>query len=129
MSAEHGRQLIVTSCINLLAGREVDPRIVYGLGGPPARWVVYGGPPWPDYWLRVWAMRGLLWLWDDAATPAVVTALADEAWRVREMAAKVVARHQVDQALESLLLLRHDPVPRVRTATNRAVERLTRAGL
>jgi HEAT repeat protein len=71
-------------------------------------------------------MRGLLWLWDDAATPAVLRALSDEAWRVREMAAKVVARHQVDQALETLLPLREDTVARVRAAADRAIESLTR---
>jgi hypothetical protein len=42
------------------------------------------------------------------------------------MAAKVVARHQVDQALETLLPLREDTVARVRAAADRAIESLTR---
>jgi hypothetical protein len=42
------------------------------------------------------------------------------------MAAKVVARHHVDEALDAMLALRDDPVPRVRAAAQRAVVELTR---
>ena len=115
---------MVKACIDLLQGREVDGGIVYALGGPPARWAVAGGASGPDYWLRVWALRGLLWLWDDTATSAVVSALSDDAWRVREMAAKVAGRHQVDDALEPLLMLRQDPVSRVRTSASKAIQSL-----
>lgn len=113
------------SCIDLLEGHEVEGQVVHALGGPPARWALGEGASGPDYWLRVWALRGLLWHWDDAATAAVITAMSDESWRVREMAAKVAARHRVDEALEELLRLRHDPRQRVRSAAFRAVERLT----
>lgn len=125
LAASHGRSTVVAACLDLLAGRVVDGQIIVGLGGPPARWAVDGGAPGPDYWLRVWALRGLLWLWDESATEAVVGAHADAAWRVREMAAKVVARHQVDAALTSALSLRADPVLRVRRAAERAVVELT----
>lgn len=54
--------------------------------------------------------------------------LADDAWRVREMAAKVIGRHLLDQALGHVLSLRKDPVARVREAANRAVIRLTVKG-
>ncbi|WP_169312936.1 hypothetical protein [Intrasporangium calvum] len=30
----------------------------------------------PPYWLRVWALRGLLWVWGDEALPSVEAALA-----------------------------------------------------
>ena len=50
------------------------------------------------YWPRVWAARGLLHAWDDRATAVIVQATADGAWRVREMAAKVIARHRVGEA-------------------------------
>jgi hypothetical protein len=116
---------VVEACRDLLAGRDVDPEIVVALGGPPARWAVDGSTPGPDYWLRVWAARGLLWLWDDIATDAIVTALSDSSWRVREMTAKVVARHQVDAGLGVLLTLRDDPVARVRTAVTVAIQKLT----
>ncbi len=125
LKARYGHQAVVGGCLDLLAGREVDGHLVLGLGGPPARWAVVGGTPGPDYWLRVWALRGLLWLWDDAATKAVVTSLSDEAWRVREMGAKVVARHVLESALPSVAALQRDPVARVRQAAARAVMRLS----
>jgi len=79
----------------------------------------------PDYWLRVWAARGLLWAWDDSARPAVLRALGDEAWRVREMAVKVLARHDVGAAVGPISGLRSDPSARVRAAAARALARLT----
>ncbi|MGA2210443.1 MAG: HEAT repeat domain-containing protein [Acidimicrobiales bacterium] len=75
-----------------------------------------------------WAARGLLHNWDDEATPAIVRATTDEAWRVREMAAKVIARHQVGEAFDAVAGLRDDPVPRVRAAAQRAVVVLTASG-
>ena len=77
-----------------------------------------------QYWLRVWAARGLLWAWSDEALPAIVEALADEHWRVREMAAKVVARHRLGDAFDDVASLAEDPVPRVASAAARAVRNL-----
>lgn len=127
LAEQRGRAAVVQACIELLLGNEVDGETILGLGGPPARWAVDGGAPGPDYWLRVWALRGLLWLWDESATAVVVDALTDDAWRVREMAAKVVARHRVDAALGALLGLREDPVARVRTAAVNGIQKLTAA--
>lgn len=126
--ARRGHSAVVVGCIDLLRGGNADPAFVLALGGPPARWVVTGEPSGPEYWLRVWAARGLLWAWDDAAQPAIVDALNDDAWRVREMAAKVVARHQLGDALSVVADLRHDPVQRVRAAAHRAVVSVTAAG-
>jgi hypothetical protein len=39
-----------------------------------------------------------LYVWTDAAASAVVEALTHEAWRVREMAAKVVAAREIGSA-------------------------------
>jgi HEAT repeat protein len=128
LAEQIGADQVVAACVDLLSDVEVDGHIVYALGGPPARWAVDGGAPGADYWRRVWAARGLLWLWDESATPALLRALTDASWRVREMAAKVAARHEVDDALEALLVLRSDRVPRVRLAAARAIGRLTRAG-
>jgi hypothetical protein len=61
----------------------------------------------------------------DAAIGAIVGATRDPAWRVREMAAKVVARHRIGAALDAVAALRDDPVPRVRAAAGRAVVTLT----
>lgn len=124
LAARQGRAAVVSGCQDLLAGRDVEAHLIFGLGGPPARWVIDGGAAGPDYWLRVWALRGLLWVWDDSATASVVASFTDESWRVREMAAKVVARHVLDLALPSVVSLQQDPVRRVRQAADRAVARL-----
>ena len=124
--ARRGRSEVVDGCLALLAGQPADPHLVVALGGPPARWVLTGGQGGPAYWLRVWAARGLLWAWEDRALPAVVSALDDEAWRVREMALRVVARHGLGDALQAVARRQDDPVPRVRAAADRALVRLTR---
>jgi len=118
----------VRACLGLLNGDDVDGHIVHALGGPPARWAMDGSASGPDYWLRVWALRGLLWHWDARASAAVVEALGDDSWRVREMACKVLARHLVGEAVEPLIRLQHDEVSRVRAAAHRAVERLVSRG-
>jgi hypothetical protein len=58
----------------------------------------------------------------------LVHATSDQSWRVREMTAKVVAKHRVDAALEAALELSRGPVLRVRTAAQRAVRELAAAG-
>lgn len=97
--------------------RWADPRHSTCSGaGKVGRWATGRG---------VWAARGLLYAWEERATPAIIQAATDEAWRVREMAAKVIARHAVDDALTAVAGLQHDPVPRVRAAAERAVMILT----
>jgi len=71
-------------CIGLLCGR-----------------TPYDNPELPSLtWLGGGAGRA----WDQHAdaVPVVVGALGDESWRVREMAAKVVARHKVQEAAKPL---------------------------
>lgn len=123
-----GEPAVVSGCVALLGGgaAEVDAELVVTLGGPPARWVVTGEPSGPDYWVRVWAVRGLLYAWGEEAIPAVLAALGDDAWRVREMAAKVVARHQVDDGLELVAGLQTDENARVRSSASRALFALAR---
>lgn len=121
-----GKPALISGCIDLLAGREVDDDLVLALGGVPAEYVLEGNEGGRDgYWPRVWAARGLLHVWDDEAAAAVIRATTDDAWRVREMAAKVVARYQIDDALEAIVDLQADEVPRVRSAAGRAVAALT----
>ena len=120
-----GKAALVEGCIALLRGEAADAELIVALGGPPARWALTGEDGGPDYWLRTWAARGLLWAWDEAALPAITTALDDEAWRVREMALKVIARHRVDEALDDVVRLQDDPVGRVAAAAQRALARLT----
>ena len=122
-----GRPAVVAGCVALLERRKVDPELIVALGGPPARWALDpDGRGGPDYWLRVWAARGLLWTWDDAAQPAVLSALDDEEWRVRETAVRVLARHGVGVAVQPIADLQADPSSRVRAAAGRALARLTK---
>lgn len=125
-----GETAVVSGCVALLQGApaDVDAELVVALGGPPARWALTGEPSGPDYWLRVWAARGLLYVWGDEAVPAVLVALGDEAWRVREMAAKVVTRRRLDDALEPVADLRADENARVRAAASRALVALAKSG-
>jgi HEAT repeat protein len=123
-----GRLAVISGCIDLLQGRDVDDGLVLALGGPAAEYVLSGREGGKSgHWPRVWAARGLMYAWEDNATPAVIAATADEAWRVREMAAKVIARHGLGDTLSAVARLRKDPVARVRVAAERAVEILTAA--
>jgi HEAT repeat protein len=125
-----GKPAVISGCIALLEGRgEVDDALILALGGPAAESVLGGAAGGRDgYWPRVWAARGLLYAWHDRAAPAIIRATADDAWRVREMAAKVIARHRVGDALPAVAGLQTDDVPRVRAAAGRAVLILTASG-
>ena len=126
--ARRGKAEVVAGCVELLGGGEGDAQLILALGGPPARWVVTGEDPGPPYWVRVWALRGLLWAWDDGALASVEAALHDDAWRVWEMALKVVARHRLDDALGTVVDLQDDPAARVRAVASRALMRLSTSG-
>jgi HEAT repeat protein len=123
-----GRAAVIAGCIGLLEGADADDELIIALGGPAADFVLSGREGGPGgYWSRVWAARGLLHVWADHATPAIIAATGDESWRVREMAAKVIARHQVGDALAAVAALTADPVPRVAAAADRAVMILSAA--
>jgi hypothetical protein len=127
--AGRGMRAVSAGCARLITGEAVDATLIVALGGPHARRVLDAGPDSDQrYWLRVWGARGLLWAWDGSAVEAVRQALSDPAWRVREMAAKVVARHLVGDLLVAVAELRDDPVSRVRAAALRAVKVITETG-
>lgn len=115
-----GEGEVVRRCASLLRGRGDDEELVGYLGGAHARAIVRDGLAY-RYWPRVWAARGLLYAWDPVAAPAVVAALADDAWRVREMAAKVCRKREIGEAGDALSALGGDPTPRVRAAAARAL--------
>ncbi len=129
--ARRGAPAFTKGCADLLYGRydSVDDDLVRALGGEHGVSVLNG---WnggkSGYWPRVWAARGLLHAWDDAATEAIIHATRDDAWRVREMAGKVIAAHRVGEAFGAIEPLRADQVPRVRAAAARAVVILTAEG-
>lgn len=83
-----------------------------------------GLPKDQEYWLRVWAARGILWAGAGDDAEALRRGARDAAWRVREMTCKVVARHRVDELLEDVVALEHDENGRVRAAAKRAARRL-----
>jgi hypothetical protein len=140
-----GRAVVVADCVRLLRRDPVDPTVILILGGPTARQMFARGPrPDQEHWYRVWAARGLLWTGvgagaeGRAAVEALRSALADPAWRVREMgrasrsasccpAAKVVARHVIGDLFDQVAALRDDPVARVRLAATRAVTAIVTA--
>ena len=124
--ARRGKDAVLADCLALLRG-ETDLDLLQSLVGPGANKYFDGKDHDDIYWFRVWAMRGLLWSWNPSAAESVRAAMTDEAWRVREMAAKVVARHLVTEAGPAVAELRKDPVPRVRQAAERAVARLIEA--
>ena len=124
-----GRQEVISGCIGLLAGPGADDDLIMALSNGCAAEVLAereGGRN--GYWPRVWAARGLLYAWDDRAAAAIVAAAADEHWRVREMAARVIARHRIGDGIDAVVALSDDAVPRVRAAGQRAVARLTAEG-
>lgn len=123
--ARRGRLSVVAGCCRLLDGDDFDAGLIVALGGPPAQNLLDSGiPDHLRYWVRVWAARGLLWVWDDSAESALIEATRDEHWRVRELAAKVAARHVVVAALPAIRMLLDDRVQRVRGAAHRAIDRL-----
>ena len=123
-----GSDDVVAWCADLLRGRAAhdDP------DRPPLTWLGGRSTPWlvgldddglrvHGYWVRVWGARGLLHCYQPSAAPDVVAALRDDHWRVREMAAKVVATWEVGEAADPLVPLLDDHVPRVRAAAARAL--------
>jgi len=126
--ARRGPAAVISGCADLLGGADADDDLLIALGGAHAEYVLGGHEGGrAGYWPRVWAARGLLHAWAGDATAAIIMATSDEAWRVREMAAKVVARHRVGQAFDAVDRLRSDQVPRVRAAAARPVAALTAA--
>lgn len=93
--------------------------VVAYLGGLASDGVLSGS--WAPYWSRVWGARGLLYVWRDSATDAVVRGLDDPAWRVAEMCLKVSARHEVAGTADAAARLLGDDLPRVRAAALRAL--------
>lgn len=115
------RQDVVRDCIAILNGHSFDDHFLRVLAGPGADTVLddrAGGVH--GYWPRVWAARGLLHVWDDVATDAIIDATTNDSWRVREMSAKVIARHRVKPAIDAVVTLLDDDNARVRAAASRA---------
>lgn len=126
-----GRREFIDWCTAILSrhlsfdevmANEPDPRWLAGNA-----WTNWRDPlTWPerelDYWTRVWAARSLLHVWEPSAERAVRDGLEDKHWRVREMCAKVAARHEAGSCADACARLASDDVnARVRAAAVRAL--------
>jgi len=108
--ARRGEPAVVVGCVALLSGQDVDDGLLFALGDPMASIVIHDGPLRRNqYWRRVWAARSLLYAWMPEATDATIAGLCDEHWRVREMAAKVVEKRKIGDALREVATLRQVP--------------------
>jgi HEAT repeat protein len=117
-----GESLAAGLCADLLAADDPHDHAatVLFLGGPAGRSLLEDGTSWKEWWARVWAARGLLYVWDDAAGPVVLDRLDDDAWRVAEMCLKVSVRHGLPCGDAAVRLGAHD-LPRVRATAARAL--------
>ena len=125
VAARLGPQRFSEVCVSLLLGADREDHLevlpwLTGHSWAPGE-AVRDRAVWKDHWLRTWGARGLLHVWDDAATEAVVAGLADDDWRPAEMCLKVVARHEVAGAGDGAAALADHPLPRVRVAAMRAL--------
>jgi hypothetical protein len=124
--AEHlGTGPFVSVCTDLLAGADREEHLTalpYLTGHSFADGTAARDPRrWPDLWVRTWGARGLLHVWDDRATDAVVAGLGDQEWRPAEMCLKVTARHEVAGAGDGAARLATHDLPRVRAQAMRAL--------
>jgi hypothetical protein len=125
LASRLGGSAFVSVCTDLMGGAERETyaeelRSLTGHAWRPGD-AVFDRTTWPDYWVRTWGARGLLHVWDDSATPAVVAGLADEHWRPAEMCLKVTARHDVAGAGDGAAELLEHELPRVRAQALRAL--------
>lgn len=120
-----GTPAFVAACVDLMSGADrmqyvEELRALTGHAWEPGD-SVFDSSSWADYWLRTWGARGLLHVWDDSASDAIVKGLRDEHWRPAEMCLKVVARHEVAEAGEEVAALLDHAMPRVRVQALRAM--------
>jgi hypothetical protein len=120
-----GVPAFIEACTGLMAGADRSAYVeeLRSLTGHAWRAgdSLFDSQSWPDYWLRTWGARGLLHVWDESATEAVVAGLADEHWRPAEMCLKVTARHEVAGAGDACAKWLTHEMPRVQIQALRAL--------
>jgi hypothetical protein len=113
-----GEAVVADRSAALLGGANEGEEFLLWVGGKHAQGILDGAPAL--YWPEVWGARTLLYAWDDAAASAVRTGLSNQAWRVREMCARVVIARDLPFA-EDVAPLLTDDVARVRAMAARAL--------
>ena len=108
-----GETEVVERAVALLAGLNAGEEFLIVAGGPHAQGLLDGAPPL--YWPEVWGARVLLYAWNDSAVDAVTAGLQNQAWRVREMCARVAGARSLPVAVPARELLTDDNA-RVRAA-------------
>ncbi|MEQ1737849.1 MAG: HEAT repeat domain-containing protein [Rhodoglobus sp.] len=96
MVAQHGEAKVANRAVSLIAGNNEGEEFLIAVGGEHAQGILDGAPVL--YWPELWGTRALLYVWDDSAVAGVTAALHNQAWRVREMAARVAAARVLDVA-------------------------------
>lgn len=125
LAARLGTPAFISACVDLLGGapREQYVEELRSLTGHDwqAGDGVLDATRWKDFWVRSWGARGLLHVWHESATAAIVAGLGDEHYRPAEMCLKVVAAHDVAGAGDGAARLAVHPLPRVRVQAMRAL--------
>ena len=125
LAARLGLGRFVAVCVDLMSGaaREDHVSELRALTGHDWRPGddVFDREIWRDQWVRTWGARGLLHVWDDSASGAIVRGLSDEHWRPAEMCLKVAARHEVAGTGDGAAALAGHDLARVRAQAMRAL--------
>ncbi|SDS86220.1 HEAT repeat domain-containing protein [Microterricola viridarii] len=114
----YGADVVAQNAIALLRGKNAGKDFLLYAGGRHALGILDGAPAL--YWPELWGARALLHVWDEQAAPYVVVGLGNQAWRIREMCARVVALREL-QVADKLVRLTTDENPRVRAAALHAL--------
>lgn len=114
----YGESEVIDRALSLLEGNNEGDDFLLFVGGEHAQGILDGAPVL--YWPELWGLRALLYVWNEKATSAVVNALHNTSWRVREMAARVIIARDLPAAAELTELL-VDETPRVRIVVARAL--------
>ncbi|MFT2816164.1 HEAT repeat domain-containing protein [Leifsonia sp. A12D58] len=109
---------VLSRAVALTEGAMAGEDFLLYVGGRHAQGLLDGAPAL--YWPELWGMRALLHVWDPSAGTAVKAGLENQAWRVREMAARVSQERELNVA-SSLVTLLTDESARVRAAAAHAL--------
>lgn len=125
LASRIGVPAFATTCVALLQGapRELyveELRALTGHAWEPGDDTV-DPAVWKDHWVRTWGARGLLHVWHEPASAAVVRGLDDVHYRPAEMCLKVAARHEVAGAGPGAARLAGHELPRVRAQAMRCL--------